>query len=269
MTKIHPTALIDKKARIAGDVEIGPYSIIGPDVTIGAGTRILSHVVIEGGAELGERNVVTHHACIGTPSQDKKSQGVRSSLKIGSDNMIREYVTINLGTGEKTGTVVGDRNFLMIGAHIGHDSILGNDITIANNCTLGGHVTVEDNVVMGGIVGVHQYIRIGKFAMIGGKTRVVMDVMPFSMCNGNPPKFYGINVVGLRRGGFTSEERLALKKAFKVLSHRGRSLADSLAELRSEFKNFPHIQYLSSFVESSKRGVLRGFTDKEVEYVLE
>jgi len=269
MAKIHPTALIDKKARIAGDVEIGPYSIIGPDVTIGAGTRILSHVVIEGNTELGERNLITHHACIGTPSQDKKSQGVSSFLKIGNDNMIREYVTINLGSGEKTKTVVGDRNLFMIGAHVGHDCVLGNDITIANNCALGGHVTLEDNVVMGGISAAHQFTRIGKFAMVGGKTRIVMDVMPFSLCNGNPPKFYGINAVGLRRGGFTSEERLALKKAFKVLSQRGRSLSESLAELRSEFKNSPHIQYLASFVEKSKRGVLRGFTDQEVEYVLE
>ncbi|MGH7197156.1 MAG: acyl-ACP--UDP-N-acetylglucosamine O-acyltransferase [Candidatus Omnitrophota bacterium] len=269
MTKIHPTALIDKKARIGEGAEIGPYSVIGPDVTIGAGTRILSHVVIEGAAEIGERNVIHHGACIGTPSQDMKTQAVRSSLKVGSDNIIREYVTINLGSGESTKTIVGDWNFLMIGAHVGHDCTLGDHVTIANNCLLGGHVTVEDNAVLGGLSGVHQFVRIGKFAMIGGKTRIVMDVPPFSLCNGNPAKFYGINTVGLRRGGFTPEERLALKKAFKVLSQRGRSQADALAELRNEFKNNLPIQHLVSFIEKSKRGVMRGFTDKEVEYVLE
>ena len=269
MAKIHPTALVDKKARIAPGVEIGPYSVIGPDVTIGAGTRILSHVVIEGDTEIGERNLIYHGACLGTPSQDKKSQGIRSSLRVGSDNIIREYVTINLGSKENTKTVVGDRNFFMISSRVGHDSIVGNDITIANNCLLGGHVTIEDNALMGGLSAAHQFVRIGKFAMIGGKTRIVMDVPPFSLCSGNPAKFYGINVVGLRRGGFTSEERLALKKAFKALSQRGRSQTETLAELRNEFKHSPPIQHLVAFIEKSKRGVMRGFAGKEVEYVLD
>jgi UDP-N-acetylglucosamine acyltransferase len=269
MGKVHPTALVDPHARLAEDVEIGPYVIVGPRVTIGAGTKVASHTVIEGDTAIGERNLIGHHVSIGTPSQDKKALGVRSSLLIGHDNIIREYATINLGSSEKTKTVIGDRNFLMIGAHVGHDCVMGNDITMANNCLLGGHVTVEDRVVLGGLSAVHQFTRIGKFAMIGGKTRIVMDVMPFSLCNGNPPKFYGINVVGLRRGGFTPDERLALKKAFKELSRRELSLSDSLAALRVEFKGDPNIAYLISFMERSKRGVLRGFTDKEVEYVLE
>jgi UDP-N-acetylglucosamine acyltransferase len=269
MGKIHPTALVDPKARLADDVEIGPYTIVGRHVTIGAGTKVDSHTVIEGDTAIGERNLIGHHVSIGTPSQDKKALGVRSSLAIGRDNIIREYVTINLGSSEKTKTIIGDRNFLMIAAHVGHDCVMGNDITMANNCLLGGHVIVEDRVVLGGLSAVHQFTRIGKFAMIGGKTRIVMDVMPFSLCNGNPPKFYGINVVGLRRGGFSPDERLALKKAFKELSQRGRSLSDTLAALRREFSDNLHILYLASFIEKSTRGVLRGFTDKEVEYVLE
>lgn len=268
--KIHPAAVVAEEAEIQDGVEIGPYSIIGPDVRIGAGTRIGSHVVIEGHTTIGERCSIFHGACLGTPSQDKKSKDIKNScLIIGNDNLIRENVTINLGTYEGSKTVLGDRNFIMIGSHIAHDCQVGSGVVLANGSMMGGHVTVEDGAVIGGATVIHQFVRVGKFAMIGGASRVVMDIPPFSLCDGRPARFYGINAVGLRRAGYSSQDRTRIKNAYRILFMRSLRLVAALEELKKQFRGSRDIEHLVSFMEHSKRGVCRPRGGRKVEDVVE
>ena len=259
---IHPTALVAKGAQIGQGVEIGPYTIVGPNVKIGAGTKIANHAVLDGFTEIGERCSIFSGACIGTPPQDKKAKGVQASLIIGNDNVIREYATINLGSTEGSKTVVGNRNYLMIGSHVAHDCVLGDDITIANSVGLSGHVTVEDKAVIGGLTGVHQFVRIGKLSMIGGVSRVVMDIAPFSICSGNPAKFYGLNIVGLKRSGYSVEDSSKIKQALKILFTKGLRLPEALERLENEFKGNKDVEHLARFVKGSERGIIRKDTEE-------
>ena len=262
VTQIHPTAVVSKEAQIAEGVTIGPYSIIGPHLRIESGTTIGSHAVLEGHTVIGERCKIFTGACFGTPPQDKKLADKPCHLKIGDDNIFREYTTVNGGSPE-TKTVIGDRNFLMIASHVAHDCVLGNDITLANSVALGGHVVVGDKAVIGGLTAVHQFCRIGKLAMIGGETRITMDVLPYSLCYGNPARAYGLNSVGLKRAGYTSKDSLLIKKALRILSRRGISVSSTLDQLASQFNDHPDIQYLKSFIQKSERGITRGFLKAE------
>ena len=257
MKKIHPTATVSKKASLARDVEVGPYSVVGDNVKIGKGTRILNNVTITGFTEIGSGNKIFSGAVIGSAPQDLKYKGERSFLYIGNNNIIREYVTINLGT-QKNSTRVGDDNLIMAYSHIAHDCQVGSQCVFANNATLAGHVSVDDEAVIGGLSAVHQYVYIGKLAIIGGCSKVVQDIPPFSTSDGHPAKIYGINSIGLRRSHVSKNAINQLKISFKILFHSGFALPNALKKIKAKF---PHpsdeLLHLISFINSSKRGVAR------------
>jgi UDP-N-acetylglucosamine acyltransferase len=257
--RIHSTAIVDKKAKLADDVEVGPYAIIGPLVEIGKATRIGPHVVIEGYTTIGENCRIFTGAIVGSIPQDLKyKKDTRSFLKIGNNNTIREYVTMNPGTDEAGVTSIGDGNLFMAYSHVAHDCKVGNSCIVANSGTLAGHVTLEDKIVIGGLAALHQFVRVGKMAIIGGCSKVVQDVPPFSTCDGHPARVYGLNLVGLRRANISREAQLALKKAFKILFYSGLLFKNAIERIDSEVRGFEEVQYLLNFVRDSKRGVCRG-----------
>lgn len=253
--KIHPTALVSPHSEIAGDVRIGPYVVIEDDVTIGEGCEIASHAVIKSHTTLGRGNRISEHAVLGGLPQDVKFRGEMSRLIIGDDNLIREFVTIHRAAGEGDVTTVGSRNFLMIGVHIAHNCRIGDDNIFANGAALAGYITVEDHVFLSNNVGAHQFIRMGRFAMVGGKSKIVQDVLPFFTTDGNPARVRGLNSVGLRRAGFTHEERSALKEAYRLLFRRGLPLEDALHEMES--MGHEHVHHLVTFIRGSQRGFTR------------
>ncbi len=260
--QIHPTALVSKEAELGQGVEIGPYSVVGPQVKIGNNTYLASHVIIEGQTEIGERCKIFSGACLGTLAQTRQSQRMNSKLFVGDDNIIREFVTINASMKDGCKTVIGHRNMLMINAHIAHDCVLGDDIVIANGTALAGHVIVEDRAVIGGLVGVHQFVRIGKLSMIGGISKVVMDVAPFSINDGHPAKFCGVNAVGLRRSGYSAKQMSQIKMALKMLLGTRLNLTRVFPKVQRQLGDNPDVQYLLSFIKGSKRGVARISTPK-------
>lgn len=256
--KIHPTAIIDKQAKLASDVEVGPYCVIGPNVEIQAGTKLANHVVIEGYTQIGRNCQIFSGACLGGIPQDKKYKaGTRSYLKIGHENIIREYVTMNLSSEEGKSTIVGDRNLFMIGTHVGHDCVVGNDVVIANQAALGGHVVIEDHAVIGGLCGIHQFVRVGQYAMVSALSKTAMDAPPFSMVHGNPAGYSGHNAVGLRRAGFPREEVIAAKKALKALFASNRNLSIAAVEVEKELGSFNCVRIILAFLKQSKRGIIR------------
>lgn len=258
---IHPTAIIDASASLASDVEIGPYAIIGKQVTIAKGTSIGAHTVIGDWTEIGENNRISHQASIGAPPQDLKYRGEECWTRVGNNNMIREFATIHRGT--VTGhaeTIVGNNNLFMAYSHVAHDCIIGNGVVMANVATLAGHVTVQDNVILGGLVAVHQFSTIGAYAMIGGGTMVGLDILPYTIATPGKrdAKLRGLNLIGLKRRGFSEETIASLKKAYKTLFMAGLKLPDALARIRSEIPAGPEIDNLLAFIENSKRGICRG-----------
>lgn len=251
--KIHPSAVIHPEAVLAPDVEVGPGVVIGPRVAIGAGTVIAAHAVIESDVVLGEGNAVGYGCILGAPPQDfAHKPEIRSRVRIGNGNRFREYVTIHRGTKEGTETVVGDGCFLMTGTHLGHNTVLGNGVIITNNCLLAGYVTVGDNAVLGGGSVFHQFIRIGRRAMVAGLSAFNKDIPPFVTANFRN-LLVGINIVGLRRGGFDAAARAEIKDAFKLLYRSGLSVRDGLAEAsRREWG--PAATEFFEFIRASKRG---------------
>ncbi len=216
MTKIHPTAIVSNKAQVGAGVEVGPYSIIGDDVKIGAGTVVKSHVVIEGDTTIGKNNVIFPFATIGVIPQDLKFRGEKSRVEIGDNNSIREHVTIHLGTEEGAMvTRVGSGCLLMVGVHIAHDCMVGDNVILANNATLAGHVEVGDNAVIGGLSAIHQFVRIGQGAMIGGMSGVEHDVIPYGLVMGERASLAGLNLVGMKRSNIARDDIHALRGFFK------------------------------------------------------
>ena len=256
--KIHKTAIVSPKAILGKGVEVGPYSVIGPGVKIGDRTRVMNHVVLEGRTTLGSGCEIFHGACLGAKPQDKKYREGESSLEIGHENVIREYVTMHPGSAPGKKTVIGDRNFFMVASHVGHDCRVGNDVVMANGTALSGHVVIEDRAVLGGMSGVHQFCRVGKLAMVGAMSKVVMDVLPFSVCDGHPAKFCGVNSIGLRRAGYTSKQVLEIKKALKILVVSGVKLSAALDQIRTAMSHNPDAASLVRFCEGASRGVSRG-----------
>ncbi len=251
----HPTAVISPRAEISIDVRVGPYAVIEDDVLIGAGCEIGAHACIKRFTELGERNRVFEHAVLGGEPQDVKFKGEVSSLVIGDDNLIREYVTIHRASSEGNVTRVGSRNFLMVGVHVAHNCEVGDDNIFANGAALAGYITVEDHVFLSSNVGAHQFVRIGRYAMVGGKSKIVQDVLPFFTTDGNPPRVRGLNSVGLRRAGFSTESRRALKDAYQLLFHARMPLEDALREM--EGIDDEQVQHLVDFIRDSRRGFAR------------
>lgn len=255
--KIHPTAIVHPDAELGEGVEVGPYSIIAGTVKIGDRTVVGARVTIEGHTTIGEECEIFTGAVIGSVTQDKKYDGGTSFLKIGSRNKIREYVTINPGTKEGTETVIGDDSLVMAYAHVAHDCLIGNFVTLANAATLAGHVTVEDRAIIGGLSAVHQFVRIGTLAIVGGCSKVVQDVPPYMMADGHPAVVHGINSVGLDRAGISKEEKAALKKAYKILFRSGLTVKNSVAKIQKEISPTSSIETLLHYLKDSKRGISR------------
>jgi UDP-N-acetylglucosamine acyltransferase len=252
---IHPTAVISPRAEIASDARVGPYVVIEDDVIIGEGCEIASHAVIKQFTTLGRGNRVFEHAVLGGLPQDVKFKGETTRLIVGDDNLIREGATLHRASGENEETRMGSRNFLMIGVHIAHNCVVGDDNIFANEVALAGHITIEDHVLLSNNVGAHQFVRMGRYAMVGGKSKIVQDVLPFFITDGNPPRVRGLNSVGLRRGGFSTEERRALKNAYRLLFRSHLALEDSLREM-SEL-NDGNVDHLINFIRGSERGFSR------------
>ncbi len=255
---IHPTAIIHPGARIADGVEIGPYSVVGEHVAIGKDTKIASHVLIEGWTTIGERNHILPFSSIGTPPQDIGYKNEETYLIIGNDNVIRECATIHRATTkEDRKTEIGNKNFLMAYSHVAHDCKLGSNIIMANSVALGGHIVIEDHAILGGIVGVHQFVRVGAYAIVGGQTGVDRDIPPYVMASGGRAQLYGLNLVGLKRRGFSEEAISTLKKAYKTIFRSGLTLEEALGRVRGEFPHSQEVNHLVEFIRSSKRGVTR------------
>ena len=260
-TTIHPTAIIHPAAQIHSTVEVGPYTIIGEGVKIGAKTKIGSHVVIEGITEIGTENQIFTGAVIGSIPQDLKYQGERSLVKIGNNNDIREYVTINRGTGENEATVVGNNNLIMAYVHLAHNCILEDEIIMSNNVTLAGHVIIESQAIISGVLGIHQFVHIGSMAMVGGMSRINRDVPPFMLVEGNPAKVRSLNLVGLKRRGLSNDDIKVLKQAFRLLYRSEISFTEAIDKLYSLPENeYVHRlqQFLQLSVSSQRRGPLPG-----------
>ena len=258
MATIHPTALVDARAELAADVEVGPYSIVGAEVRIGAGTRIGPHVVVTGRTTIGARNRIFQFASIGDIPQDRKYGGEPTGLTIGDDNVIREFVSINTGTAQDRGvTSVGNGNWLLAYVHIAHDCSVGSFTTFSNNAQLAGHVVIEDYVTMGGFTGVHQFCRVGAHAMVAAGAIVLQDVPPFVTASGYPAKPHGTNNEGLRRRGFAPDDIVAVRRAYKMLYREGRSLDDARVALAEAAKASPVIAPLVEFLAETGRGIIR------------
>ena len=253
--KIAASAMVDPKARLGDDVEIGPNTIVGPDVEIGDGTRIGACCLIEGWTVIGRRCRIFHSAVIGSEPQDLKYRGERTYVRIGDGNVIREFATIHRATGEDLTTTVGDDNFIMAYAHVAHNCTVGNGVVLANAVNMAGHVSVADFVTIGGVTVIHQFVRVGKYSLIGGGLRIPMDVPPFVKVNGYPAKVNGLNTVGLARHGVKPETRRILKDAYKLMFHSDLNVSQAVKRIRSEIEPIPEIVHLLEFVESSRRGI--------------
>jgi len=255
---IHPTALVDAGAKLADDVDVGPYSIIGGDVSVGAGTRIGPHVVITGRTTLGARNRVFQFASIGDIPQDRKYGGEATTTTLGDDNVVREFVTIHAGTAQDRGaTTIGNGNWFLAYTHVAHDCVVGDSTTFSNNAQIAGHVTIGDWVVLGAYAGVHQFCRIGAHAMLAAGAIVLQDVPPYVTAAGYPAKPAGTNSEGLRRRGFTADDIATIKRAYKTLYRNGLSLEAARDALELASRDAPLLAPLVEFISASVRGIVR------------
>jgi UDP-N-acetylglucosamine acyltransferase len=255
---IHPTATVHDSAQLSEGVSIGAYAVIGPEVSIGPGSQVDHHASIDRLTTIGADCHIWPFASLGTDPQDLKFGGERTSLVVGDRVMIREFVTVNRGTGEGGGvTRVGDDCLLMAYTHVAHDCQLGQRVIMANAATLGGHVHLEDYVGLGGMVAIHQFTRIGTRAYIGGMSGVAQDQPPFCLCEGNRCKPHGLNVIGLKRAGFSAETLEALKTAYRLIFRTHTPIQQAMDQVRAEVTGVPEVDYLLEFIASSERGVAR------------
>ncbi len=255
---IHPTALVDPKARLAGNVVVGPFCVIGAQVEIGEESWIGAHVVLDGRTRIGRRNRIFHFASIGAPPQDRKYAGEDSAVEIGDGNTIREYVTINRGTALDVGvTRVGDDNWIMAYVHFAHDCQIGSHAVFANACQLAGHVKVGDWAILGATTLVHQFVHIGAHAFTGMGTYLPQDLPPYVTAAGNTAKPYGINSEGLKRRGFSADAINALKRAYRTLYRSGLGLDEARRELEIQASGCGEVRLILEFLDNSQRGILR------------
>ena len=252
---IHPTAIIHPRAKIGAECDIGPYCVIGEHVELGPRCRLHSHVVIDGHTRLGEENQIFPFASIGLPTQDLKWKGGTTRTEIGDNNTFREYVTIHSATGDGEATTVGSNNHILAYSHIAHNVQVGNHVIMSNVATLAGHVVVEDHAVVGGLAAIHQFCRIGKLSMIGGCSKIVQDVPPFMIVDGNPGETRTINKVGMERNGVAEAAQVALRQAYKILFREGLTIPNALTRIEAELPPLPDIQHLVQFVRTSERGI--------------
>ena len=250
---IHKTAIVDKNAKISENVKIGPYSIVGPEVEIGANSILYSHVNIVGNTKIGSNNQIYPFSSIGTPPQDLKYKGEKNSLVIGNNNKFREYVNINPGTEQGGGlTSIGDNNLFMVYCHVAHDCKISNNIVLANNVQVGGHVTIEKSAIVGGSCAIHQFSRIGESAMIGGMTGVLSDVIPFGLSMGNRNNLMGLNLIGLRRSKVSNENIKKIQLAYEII-FKTPSFRENIEGLSSDLKNNEFVKKILNFINADKK----------------
>lgn len=255
---IHKTAIVHRDAEVPADCEVGPYCVVGAGVSLGDGCVLRSHVVLEGPSAIGKNNEFYPFCSIGQRSQDLKYAGEPTHLEVGDANSFREFVTVNRATAKGTKTVIGSRNHFLAYAHVAHDCVLGSGIVMSNCGTLAGHVVVEDHAIIGGLAAVHQFCRIGTMAIIGGCSKVVQDIPPCMLADGNPAEVRTINKVGLERHGVDEPTRKALQSAFKLLYREsGLNIGDAVAKIRKDLPDLPEIRHLCEFVDRSERGISR------------
>lgn len=256
MTEIHETAIIGKNVELGKDVKIGPYSIIKDNVKIGDKTQVDSHVLICNDTTIGSECHFFHSAVVGEINQDLKYNGERTFTIIGDRTRVREFCTIHKGTDDKWKTVVGSDCLLMAYVHVAHDVVVGDNVILANNATLAGHVEVDEYAIIGGLVGVHQFVKIGKHVMVGGGSGVRKDIPPYIIAGGEPLRYSGLNLIGLRRRGFSKESIKELKEAYNILYNSGLNVTDATAQL-SEKDNCAEVKDLLEFISKSDRGIIR------------
>jgi UDP-N-acetylglucosamine acyltransferase len=252
---MHPTTMIHPKAQIGADCEIGPFCVIGEHVVLGDGCQLHSHVVIDGHTTLGKGNEIFPFASIGLKSQDLKWKGGITRTEIGDGNTFREYVTVHSATGDGEITRIGSRNHFLAYTHMAHNVQVGNHVIMSNVATLAGHVEVEDHAVIGGLAAIHQFCRIGRMAIVGGCSKVVQDVPPYMLADGNPAETRTINKVGLERNGISDEAQAALKQAYKLLFREGLIISKALERIEADLPPLPEIQHLVRFTRASERGI--------------
>lgn len=257
MPKIHPSAIVDSKAELADDVEVGPFSIIEGDVQIGSGSKIHSHVLIANGTRIGDHCTIHHSAVLGTVPQDLKFKGEQTTLEIGDNTVIREFCDLNRGTLDRGKTMIGKDVFLMAYTHIAHDCFLGDNVILANSVQMAGHVTVENFVIIGGLVPIHQFVTIGQHSFIGGGYRVSQDVPPYILAAGEPLGYKGLNIVGLKRRGFSKETIHALHACYRLLYQSKMNKSQALQAIRSEVPSIAEVENVLKFIEASDRGIIR------------
>jgi UDP-N-acetylglucosamine acyltransferase len=255
--QVHKTAVISKEAKLGEDVVIGPYAVISGKAVIGAGSKLASHCVVEGNTTIGKNCEIFTGAVIGSRPQDLKYKGEKVYLEVGDNNIIREYCTLNPGTEEGSKTIVGSGNLIMAYSHVAHDCRVGDNCVLANGSTLAGHVTIEDRAVIGGLVAIHQFVRVGKLSIIGGCSKVVQDIPPYSTCDGHPAAVFGLNLIGLRRHNVPKESIGLLDDAFRILFSSGLSVKHSLEKLVQEVKLTSEVTYLVEFIKKTERGIAR------------
>ncbi len=258
MSKIHPSAIVEAGAKLAADVEIGPYAVVGPHVEIGAGSRVGAHAVITGHTRIGRDNRIFQFASLGAEPQDKKYAGEPTRLEIGDRNTIREFCTFNCGTVQDAGaTRLGNDNWMMAYVHLAHDCQIGNNTIFANNSQLAGHVHVDDHAILGGFTAVHQFCRIGSHSITAIGTVVLQDIPPFVTASGNTARPFGVNSEGLKRRGFSADAITRIKRAYKTLYKSGLGLDDARREITAMVAACPHLEKLVEFLGASTRGIIR------------
>ena len=254
---IHPTAVIDSHAEIGAGCEIGPYCVVGPEVRMGEGCRLYSHVVLDGMTTIGPRNEFFPFACIGLRTQDLKHTGGKRRLEIGSDNVFREHVTVHTATGEGASTRIRSHNSFLAYSHVAHECVVGNHVIFSNCGTLAGHVTVEDHAIIGGLAAIHQFCRIGTMAIIGGCAKVVRDIPPYLIGDGNPAVCRAVNKIGMERNGVPKETRRALREAYKIVFRSGLTVGNALDKVSTELPQSNELSHFVDFCRKSERGIAR------------
>jgi len=255
--EIHPTAMVDPGAEIGTGTVVGPYCIIGADVVLGANCWLQHHVTLSGPMRAGTGNKLYAYCSIGQQTQDLKYQGEPTYLEIGDENTFREFVTVNRSTSSDGKTRIGSRGNFLAYSHIGHDCTVGNEVVFSNNGTLAGHVQVGDNAVMGGLTAVHQFCRIGRFAITGGCSKIVQDVPPFMIADGNPAEIRGVNLIGLERKNYAPDKVKLIKEAFRLIYRSKYNTAQALEAVRKELEQTDEIREIVQFIETTERGIIR------------
>ena len=257
MVNIHPTAIVNKKAELAENVTVGPFTIIEEDVIIDEGTEIASNVLIANGTRIGKKCKVFNGAVLGTVPQDLKFENEKTTLEIGDNTIIREFCTLNRGTKDKLKTVIGSNCLLMMYVHIAHDCVIGNNVILANAVNMAGHIVIEDFVGIGGMDPIHQFVRIGCHSFVGGGLRIDKDVPPYILAAGIPLTYAGLNVVGLTRRGFPKEILSQLRRAYKIIYRSKLNISQAVTRIKEEIEIIPEIKHIIDFIEGTERGIIK------------